>query len=285
MSEPEPAQAERLDQHVVRKLLKLSRSAATQLIAEGKVSINGKKATKSSQKVHPGDVVVVDRDYSKPPQIPIINLPVIYEDKNCVVINKPAGVLTHSKGEFNPEPTVATWLESRAKGMSGERAGIVHRLDRATSGVMICAKTPEALQWLQKQFSERRVKKTYVAIVKGLPGKTEAVIDMPIERNPRKPQTFRVGVNGKSAETAYKVLKSGNGYSLLELKPTTGRTHQLRVHLHKIGYPIIGDTLYDGLPAARLFLHATRLELTLPNKVRETFKAPVPNEFQDIILK
>ena len=166
--------------------------------------------------------------------------------------------------------------------MDGERAGIVHRLDRATSGVMICAKTPEALSWLQKQFSERKVKKTYVAVVKGALSEPEAVIDMPIERNPRKPQTFRVGANGKPSVTAYKVLKTGNGYSLLELKPTTGRTHQLRVHLHKLGHPIVGDELYDGPEAERLFLHATSLEITLPDKQRKTFEAPAPLSFRGV---
>ncbi len=274
---------ERLDQYVVRQLRGLSRSAAVSLIAGGKVLVNGAAATKASHKIRPDDKVEIDYDPSQQAKIPKLNLPIIHEDKDCVVINKPVGVLTHSKGAFNPEPTVATWLESRAKGMDGERAGIVHRLDRATSGVMICAKTPEALSWLQKQFSERKVKKTYVAVVKGKLSETEAVIDMPIERNPRKPQTFRVGVNGKPSVTAYKVLKTGNGCSLLKLKPTTGRTHQLRVHLHKLGHPILGDELYDGPKAERLFLHATTLEITLPDKKRQTFEVPVPPSFQELL--
>lgn len=274
---------ERLDQYVVRQLPALSRSAAASLIADGKVSVNGQPASKAGQKIRPADDIVIDYDPSQATKPPKLNLPVIYEDKDCLVINKPLGVLTHSKGEFNPEATVATWLESRAKGMTGERAGIVHRLDRATSGVMICAKTPEALSWLQKQFSERKVKKTYVAVVKGALTKPEAVIDMPIERNPRKPQTFRVGANGKPSVTAYKILKTGNGYSLLELQPTTGRTHQLRVHLHKLGHPILGDELYDGPKAERLFLHAEKLEITLPDKKRQTFEAPVPASFRELV--
>lgn len=274
---------ERLDQYVVRQLPALSRSAAASLIADGKVTVNGQPASKAGQKIRPADDIAIDYDPSQATKPPKLNLPVIYEDKDCLVINKPLGVLTHSKGEFNPEATVATWLESRAKGMTGERAGIVHRLDRATSGVMICAKTPEALSWLQKQFSERKVKKTYVAVVKGALTKPEAVIDMPIERNPRKPQTFRVGANGKPSVTAYKILKTGNGYSLLELQPTTGRTHQLRVHLHKLGHPILGDELYDGPKAERLFLHAEKLEITLPDKKRQTFEAPVPASFRELV--
>ncbi len=282
MSEPETTTTERLDQYVVRQMSKLSRSAASHLIENSKVLVNGAAVTKPGYKVRVGDKVEISDEALIPPEIPEIELPVIYEDNNCVVIDKPLGVLSHSKGAFNPEATVATWLESRVKNLSGERAGIVHRLDRATSGVMICAKTPEALSWLQKQFSERKVKKTYTAVVEGMPSRETAVIDMPIERNPKKPQTFRVGANGKPAVTAYKVLQSGNRYSLLELKPTTGRTHQLRVHLNQIGHPIVGDTLYDGSAADRLFLHATSLEITLPSKARKVFESPVPPLFKEL---
>ncbi len=214
-------------------------------------------------------------------KVPEIDLPVIYEDDDCVVINKPPGVLSHSKGAFNPEATVATWLAGRVKGLEGERAGIVHRLDRATSGVMICAKTPEALAWLQKQFSQRKTVKEYVAVVGGALDKPEAVIDMPIERNPKRPQTFRTGAAGKHAVTAYKVLSTRGGHSLLELKPETGRTHQLRVHLAKIGHPILGDELYGGPPAKRMLLHAKNLTVTLPSRERKTFGAPVPPEFNE----
>lgn len=164
--------------------------------------------------------------------------------------------------------------------MEGNRAGIVHRLDRATSGVMIVAKTPAALSWLQKQFSQRKAKKTYLAIVAGTMREQEAVIDMPIERNPKAPATFRVGANGKHALTHYRVLQTGNSYSLLELKPETGRTHQLRVHLQQLGHPIVGDTLYGGKTAERLFLHAHQLEITLPNRERKTFASPMPDIFK-----
>jgi 23S rRNA pseudouridine1911/1915/1917 synthase len=225
------------------------------------------------------DDIRIDFDPAKESEIPDIDLEVLYEDDDCVVINKPAGILTHSKGLFNPEPTVSTWLRSRLTAMSGERAGIVHRLDRATSGVMICAKTPEALQWLQKQFSQRKTKKSYAAVVTGHMKENEAVIDMPIERNPKRPQTFRVGSNGKSAVTAYKVLRTNDRLTLLELRPTTGRTHQLRVHLAQLGHPILGDELYGGPKADRLFLHAESLELTLPDRERRTFTVPVPETF------
>jgi len=288
MSNLEISGAERLDQHVVSLLPLLSRSFATKLIADGKATVNGKVVTKGGTKIRYGDIVKID--YS--PQefvIPEIDLPVLYEDDDCVVIIKPIGLLTHSKGAFNPEASVATWLHNRLgpelrKIDAGERkpntrAGIVHRLDRATSGVMICAKTPQALAWLQKQFSQRKTKKAYTAIISGHLKEPHAIIDMPIERNPRKPQAFRAAPGGKSAQTEYFVEKESEHLSLLLLKPTTGRTHQLRVHLSHLKHPIVGDTLYGGLPADRLYLHALSLELTLPTRERKVFEAPLPPEF------
>lgn len=281
MSETEQPAFQRLDQYVTAQVSDLSRSSAAKLIEQGKVQVNGIAQTKAGFKVRPGDRVSVDYDPASEATIPEIDLEVLYEDDDCVVVNKPVGILTHSKGVFNPEATVATWLSSRITDMHGERAGIVHRLDRATSGVMICAKTPEALSWLQKQFSQRNVKKTYRAVVQGVFKEPEAVIDMPIERNPKKPQTFRVGSNGKDAVTAYRVLESNGALSLVELKPTTGRTHQLRVHLEQLGHPIVGDVLYGGKPADRLFLHAYSLEITTPSRERKTFSVPMPAEFTE----
>jgi 23S rRNA pseudouridine1911/1915/1917 synthase len=167
--------------------------------------------------------------------------------------------------------------------MSGNRAGIVHRLDRATSGVMILAKNPDTLSMLQKQFSQRKTKKAYEAIIVGSLPNPEANIDMPIERNPKKPQTFRVGVNGKTAQTYYKTVKTNDKYSLLELKPVTGRTHQLRVHLKQLDHPIVGDTLYGGKVADRLYLHAKSLEITVPGSQRKVFDAEVPKEFDQLL--
>jgi 23S rRNA pseudouridine1911/1915/1917 synthase len=283
MSNLEISRAERLDQRVVSQFPELSRMYATKLVNEGKVSVNGVVITKGGHKLWETDKVVVDFDPAELEAIPDIDLPVLYEDNDCVVINKPLGLLTHSKGAFNPEATVATWLRSRLKGMDGDRGGIVHRLDRATSGVMICAKTPEALSALQKQFSQRKTKKTYVAIVTGHLKDAQAVIDMPIERNPKKPQTFRVGSGGKVATTAYEVLKTTEHYSLVELKPFTGRTHQLRVHLEELGHPIVGDVLYGGQEAERLFLHARELEITIPSRERKVFETPVPASFQEFL--
>lgn len=277
------SRAQRLDLHVVDMIPTLTRSYAAKLIEDGKVTVNGEVVTKAGYKMRRGDKVVVDHDEELFKHIPTIDLPVLYEDDDCAVIIKPVGLLSHSKGAFNPEPTVASWLRGRIQSMEGERAGIVHRLDRATSGVMICAKTPEAHSWLQKQFAQRRVKKTYSAIVMGHLKEPEAVIDMPIERNPKRPQTFRVGANGKSAITQYQVMESTEKHSLVELKPETGRTHQLRVHLSHIGHPIVGDELYGGEQAERLYLHAHRLELTLLNRERKVFTAPIPDSFKEFL--
>jgi len=284
MSNLEISRAQRLDQKVVELIPELSRASGAKLIEAGKVTVNGEAILKGGYKLRPDDVVAVDYDVTQLEAIPTIKLKVLYEDDDCVVIIKPVGLLTHSKGEFNPEATVETWLRSRTK-LTGARAGIVHRLDRATSGVMICAKTPEALKWLQRQFAQRKTKKTYYAVVKGHLKETEALIDMPIERNPKAPATFRVGVNGKSAKTLYRVVESNDNYSLLELKPETGRTHQLRVHLNHLGHPIVGDYMYGGEMSEQLFLHAYQLELTLPSRERRVFTAPIPKEFKRMMLK
>lgn len=285
MSNLESSRAERLDIYIIKQLPNLSRSYATRIIEEGNVLVNNEPQLKPGYKLRPNDQIQITYDVDAEVNVPGINIPVLYEDNDCVVIDKPVGILTHSKGLFNPEPTVSTWLRSRMEAMSGDRAGIVHRLDRATSGVMICAKNPEALLWLQKQFSQRRVKKSYIAVINGKMDQPEAIIDMAIERNPKKPQTFRVGSNGKSALTAYKVIKTNDKFSLLELKPTTGRTHQLRVHLEHLKHPILGDTFYGGKEASRLFLHAQSLEITLPNRERKTFAVAAPEEFNEIFSK
>jgi 23S rRNA pseudouridine1911/1915/1917 synthase len=288
MSNLEITRAERLDQYVMRHVPVLSRMHASTIIQDGAVTVNGKTNLKPGYKIRTGDQIKITYSEAEAMEIPHIDLPVLYEDEDCVVIIKPVGLLTHSKGAFNPEATVASWLlehlgETNLPLEQSDRIGIVHRLDRATSGVMICAKNKDALSWLQKQFAQRRTKKAYAAVVTGVFKQDEAMIDMPIERNPKKPQCFRVGSNGKSAQTLYKVLRTDGTYSLLDLKPTTGRTHQLRVHLEHLGHPIVGDSMYGGQPADRMYLHAKSLELTLPNRERKVFEAPVPLTFEELV--
>lgn len=290
MSNTELSRGERLDNYVVRQHPQLSRSLAVKLIEQGRVVVNGETQAKAGYKLRTTDQVTIDFIASEYAVVPDIELEVLYEDEDCVVINKPIGVLSHSKGVFNPEATVGSWLRTRVQQELAQmdtgpnnRAGIVHRLDRATSGVMIGAKTVPAMVWLQKQFAQRRVKKTYVAVVEGHLQLPRAIIDMPLERNPKQPQLFRVGVNGKPSVTEYQVIATSDRYSLLELKPTTGRTHQLRVHLKHIKHPIVGDPLYGGQPADRLYLHAKSLEITLPNRQRQIFTAPLPTTFEAIL--
>ncbi len=273
----------RLDNKIITYLPTLSRSFAAELIKSGKVTVNKMIELKPSHKIMPDDIIDVNYDLQELKNIPQLDLPVIYQDENCIVINKPTGILSHSKGGFNPEATVASWLQSRVMDMDGDRAGIIHRLDRATSGVMICAKNNVTAKYLQKQFADRKVKKTYMAIVEDNLNHESAMIDMSIERNPKSPGTFRVGPNGKSAQTFYRTIKTKHGYSLIELKPTTGRTHQLRVHLSYLKHPIVGDELYDGKKADRLYLHAEQLEITLPGGIRRVFTAKLPSEFASLL--
>jgi 23S rRNA pseudouridine1911/1915/1917 synthase len=283
--EPE-AVGTRVDVFVAIRYPEFARSALGVLFDNKLVSINNEPA-KPGEKLREDDIVRVDDTslYIEPEKI---DLPTLYEDEDVIVLNKPPGVLTHSKGSINTESTVASFLKDKItdETLRGNRAGIVHRLDRATSGVIIAAKTSNGLKWLQKQFSNRKTKKTYVAIVEGWAEPESAIIDAPIERNPKKPQTFRVGAEGKIAQTQYETIgkfeKGGKKYSKLELKPVTGRTHQLRVHLNYIGHPIVGDTVYgDG--GGYMYLHALSLELTLPNKGRRVFKAELPEQFNEFI--
>lgn len=283
----------RFDVVATEMLPMLSRAYVHVLIEGKRILLNG-QAEKAGYKLREGDQITTDFDPKELEQIADIDLPILYEDDNLLVINKPEGVISHSRGKYWNEPSVASFVRQKtgapnelqtnslgwSTGQAGERSGIVHRLDRATSGVMICAKNQATLSWLQRQFSDRKVKKTYVALVSGHLSPKEAIINMPIERNPKAPATFRVGANGKPAVTKYKVLESRGAYDMVQLEPTTGRTHQLRVHLAYQKHPIVGDVLYDGKPAARLYLHASSLEITLPDGTRKRFSAPLPKVFK-----
>ncbi len=274
----------RADVFVAANYPQFTRSSLERLFDKDMVSVNG-TPIKPSHKIKDGEKLTVDEELIRR-QPESIDLPIIYEDDDVMVIDKPAGVLTHSKGTLNEEATVASFIKTKLKdeSLNGNRAGIVHRLDRATSGVIITGKTASAVKHLQKQFSQRRTKKLYLAVVEGLPDEAEAIIDAPILRNPRKPQTFIVDGEGKSAVTHYKVIKPfKNGqktYSLLELRPQTGRTHQLRVHMAYIGHPIVGDTVY-GHGDGPMMLHAKSLELTLPNKERRVFESGTPKRIKE----
>jgi len=274
---------ERIDSYLARVAPEFSRSFWQKQTEAGVVLINN-VAVKASQKVQAGDVVAVTTPET--PDFTNQTLPVIYQDNDVIVVNKPTGVLTHAKGVLSEEFTVAEFVRPlTTDGTATNRPGIVHRLDRGTSGVIIAARTPEAKHWLQKQFSLRKVKKSYIALVKGTPKEPSAIVQLPIERNPKKPQTFRVNGNGKPAETAYETLANYKDYTLLKLMPHTGRTHQLRVHLHYLGCPIVGDDLYGKAEPklGRMFLHAASLEITLPTRERKTFDAPLAPELESYL--
>jgi 23S rRNA pseudouridine1911/1915/1917 synthase len=287
MREFKPSEADiglRADVYLAKQYPQYSRSSLERLF-DGRVTI-GDQPIKPSHRLQTGAKFTVDDEQlAKKP--PTIKLPVIYEDDDVLVINKPAGILTHSKDALNSEATVASFIEPGLnQDLTGNRAGIAHRLDRQTSGVIITAKNTVAQAWLQKQFSNRRTKKAYLAVVEGLLEPKAAVIDAPLGRSPKKPQTFRVHATGKPSQTEYKVLKTlqkpDSQYSLVELKPLTGRTHQLRVHLAYLDHPIVGDYVY-GQGGPHMLLHAKSLELTLPNRERKRFEAPPPGYFNEFI--
>lgn len=277
---------QRLDKALADAYKQYSRAYLARLIDAGTVLVNG-KPMKAGWKLRENDQVVVTVDLSVEQTVEDIDIPIIFEDDNIVVIDKREGVISHSRGKYWYEPSVASFIRTRQSNKTAEatgRSGIVHRLDRATSGVMICAKNDDTLSYLQKQFQDRKVTKTYQAVVSGVMKLPEAIIDMPIERNPKSPATFRVGANGKASQTHYKVSLEGPKHSLLVLTPHTGRTHQLRVHLQKQGHPIVGDHLYDGETANRLMLHAHELTLYLPGGILTTFTSPVPKIFKELTI-
>lgn len=273
----------RLDVLVSSARSNLTRSQSAKLIKLGNVKVNGETVKKPSSVVSYDSSLRVSLPRPASPKDLVV--PIIFENKDVVVIDKPTGVLCHSKGGLNTEATLADWLALKLKHKpSTNREGIVHRLDRATSGVMILAKNKEAEGFLMKQFSSRKVDKRYKAVVSGHLNIPSAIIDMPIIRNPKNPKTFKADSVGKAATTKYVVKKESAKLSLLELRPKTGRTHQLRVHLSSISHPIVGDSIYGGKPADRLFLHATELSLTLPGEsTKRSFKAKLPTEFNEIM--
>jgi len=267
----------RIDKLLANKLPEYSRSALAKLFLLNLIKKDG-------EPLMPGDKVktgfTIEYDLGPLKEVPeVIALPVIYEDKNVVVVDKPAGIISHARGKFWQEASVASFMRDKVARLTGERSGIVHRLDRPTSGVMICAKNQETLKFLQKQFADRKVQKTYIAITDKKPKKEHAKIIAPIARNLKDPRTFCVNKTGKKAETEYRVIKSNNDYTMIELKPHTGRTHQLRVHLAYINCPVIGDELYKGASCSRLLLHAKKLSILLPDGKKTTFQSELPKEF------
>lgn len=288
-------QGKRLDAYISNKSEKITRTAAQRLIEEGHILVNDKKQ-KVAYKVNEGDIISVE--IIKPKEIELkaqeIPLEIIYEDNDIIVVNKPKGMVVHP-ANGNPDGTLVNAIMAICKdslsGIGGEiRPGIVHRLDKDTSGLLIVAKNDMAHVNMSEQIKNHEVKKTYIALVRGIVKENEATIDMPIGRSTSDRKKMAVTKNGKNAVTHIKVLKRYEKYTLLEVNIETGRTHQIRVHLSHIGYPIIGDSTYSNgkneFGVIGQCLHAKSLEFKHPITKKEMkLEAPLPEYFQKIIDK
>jgi 23S rRNA pseudouridine1911/1915/1917 synthase len=302
---------ERLDVFVARRCPRLSRTVVQRLIRDGSVTVGGRPG-RAAQRLEPGDRVLVrippeEPETLRPEPTP---LTIVYEDEDLLVIDKPAGLTVH------PAAGLPACLPDRRAGQAGmrrgtlaaallayrpelasvggpERPGIVHRLDRDTSGLLVVAKNEAARAALARQWKERQVEKGYLALVHGRLEPSEAVVDAPIGRDPRHRQRMAVVEGGRAARTAYRVrryLPAGQAgrdvYSLVEVTPSTGRTHQIRVHFAALGHPLVGDRVY-GRPSSvlrRQFLHAHRLAFRHPVDGRPLeFESPLPEDLQQAL--
>jgi 23S rRNA pseudouridine1911/1915/1917 synthase len=279
----------RLDHFLQEKLADYSRSRLQTWIKDGLVLVNGASAKASlvlkgeeSISVSPGELPPLR---AEPEDLP---LDILYEDQAVIAVNKPAGMVVHA-GAGNHAGTLVNRLVHHFSVLSqvgGDlRPGIVHRLDKGTSGVLLVARTDAGHQALAAQFSGRSVEKTYVALVEGRVHADSGRIYTPIERDPlrRLRMTTKTGV-GRSALTEYRVRERFEKYTLLEVRIHTGRTHQIRVHLASVGHPVAGDRLYGGQAAARIFLHAWRIAFTSPaTGERVMVEAPLPDDLEEWI--
>lgn len=286
-------QKERLDKVLSNLDNTLSRTTIQRLIEEEKILVNNKKE-KASYKVSIGDIIIIEEEKAKEIDLKAQDIPIeiLYEDNDIIVVNKPKGLVVHP-ANGNPDGTLVNAIMNICKdslsGIGGEiRPGIVHRLDKDTSGVIIIAKNDTAHINLSNQIKNREVKKMYIALVRGVIKENEATINMPIGRSTKDRKKMAVSKNGKEAVTHFKVIKRFDNYTLLEIKIDTGRTHQIRVHLSEIGYPVIGDYVYSN--GKNLFgvvgqmLHAKSIEFKHPvtNNLMK-IEAPIPKYFEKII--
>ncbi len=273
--------------------LGLSRVAVQRLICEGKVLVEGSVVTKPHNKLKGGEKIILDFEERVEigPSAEDIPLEVVYEDPDIAVINKPSGLVVHP-APGNREHTLVNALLYRFGELSSvdpQRPGIVHRLDKETSGLLVVARNNDAHRKLARQFEVHSIKRIYVAVVSGITRFDEDVIEVPIGRHPIKREDMAAGVakNAKYARTLYRTVKRGGSATLLQLEPFTGRTHQLRVHLAFIGHPILGDTRYGKAPYGginRLALHARSIGFIHPSKNKFVeFSSEIPPEFLKLL--
>jgi 23S rRNA pseudouridine1911/1915/1917 synthase len=286
---------QRLDKFLVEQLPEFSRARLQALIKQGRVLVKGKPAAKSGQLLEGGEEVEVR---VPPPEasdlVPeAIPLDIVFENEDVLIVNKPAGMVVHPAAGHASGTLIHAALAHapQIEGVGGElRPGLVHRLDKDTSGLIVLAKNDAAQQALQEQFQRREIAKTYIALVDGAPSTPTGRIEAAIGRDPRerKRMAIRRGGKGREAITEYRVVERFKNHTLLEVDIHTGRTHQIRVHLAFIGCPVVGDKVYGrrkpSLPIARQFLHAARLGLRLPGESKmRAFEAPLPPDLQGVL--
>lgn len=287
---------ERLDHFLVESLPDYSRARLQGLVKNGLVLINGAPAKKSGQILENRSLVEVRIPPAAPTDLIGENIPldIVFENDDLIVVNKPAGMVVHPAAGHDSGTLVHAVLGylPDIEGIGGEeRPGVVHRLDKETSGLILLAKNDKAHRWLQDQFRLRRVEKTYVALVDGKPptpsGRVEAAIGR--DASHRKKMAIVSDSKGRDAVSEYKTLESFPQHTLLEFRPLTGRTHQIRLHCALLGCPIVGDEIYGrkktSLALNRHFLHAQKLKIILPNeKQPRAFEAELPAELSQVLV-
>jgi 23S rRNA pseudouridine1911/1915/1917 synthase len=286
---------ERLDKFLVEQLQEFSRSRIQGLVADGFVDVDGRPAKKAGQTIDSGASVTI----RIPPPVPTdlvpeeIPLDILFENEDLLVVNKPAGMVVHPAVGHASGTLVNAVLgyDPEIEGIGGEeRPGVVHRLDKETSGVILLAKNERAHRWLQDQFRLRKVEKTYLALVDGKPPTPSGRVEAHIGRDPshRKRMAIVPESRGREAISEYKTLESFKAQTLLEFHPLTGRTHQIRLHCAFLGCPIVGDEVYgrkkQSIPMDRHFLHARSLKILLPGEQKPRyFEAPIPEELERVL--
>ena len=283
----------RLDKIIGKIRTDTSRTAIQRMIEEGNILVNGKKV-RTSYKAIVEDIITIEDE--KPKEVDILPqempLDIIYEDDDILIVNKEKGIVVHP-GNGNPDGTLVNAIMARCKdslsGVGGKiRPGIVHRIDKDTSGLVIIAKNDKAHIDISNQIKNREVVKVYIALVRGVIKENEATINMPIARSIKDRKKMAVDKKGKEAITEFKVLKKYDGYTLIEVKIKTGRTHQIRVHMSEIGYPIVGDAVYsNGRNPFNVYgqmLHAEKLQFVHPiTKEIVKFEAKIPEYFEKVL--
>jgi len=283
--------AARLDQYIFRSLTGTSRTAVQRLITDGHVTVND-TAAKPSQRTRLGDVIVVKIPPPQPSPLLVpedIPLSILYEDGDVIVVNKPAGITVYP-AFGHPSHTLMNAIMAHCPAITeidgSVRPGIVHRLDKDTSGVMVVAKSKAAQLNLSAQLKGRRMLKQYLVLVEGHPKPDEGTVDAPMGRHPRDRKKMAVVEGGREARTLYRVLRHLNGYALVEATLQTGRTHQIRVHFARMGWPVVGDAVY-GVKVGwldRQFVHACRLGLCLPSSGQwREFTAGLPADLEQAL--